>query len=161
MENYMRWSGMLRNAGKKRKIRIACVGIENQTNADPDMPLRVIGYDRAEYRAQLLTDNETNSRYPVVTLVLYFGHKKRWNLPTRLLERVAVPERFRPFVNDYKVNLFEIAFLSREQVNLFQSDFRIVADYCVQRRLYSRTTGICTCARNVAAIKCNDRRSSV
>ena len=42
--------------------------------------------------------------------------------------------RFRPFVNDYKVNLFEIAFLSREQVNLFQSDFRIVADYFVQKR---------------------------
>lgn len=119
---------------KKEKIRIACVGIENQTNADPDMPLRVIGYDGAEYRAQLLADNDTNSRYPVVTLVLYFGYKRRWNLPTCLLERVAVPERFRPFVNDYKVNLFEIAFLSREQVNLFKSDFRIVADYFVQKR---------------------------
>ena len=43
--------------------------------------------------------------------------------------------RFRPFVNDYKVNLFEIVFLSREQVNLFQSDFRIVADYFVQKRV--------------------------
>ena len=42
--------------------------------------------------------------------------------------------RFRPFVNDYKINLFEIVFLSREQVNLFQSDFRIVADYFVQKR---------------------------
>ena len=37
-------------------------------------------------------------------------------------------------MNDYKVNLFEIAFLSREQVNLSQSDFRIVADYFVQKR---------------------------
>ena len=36
---------------KKGNIRIACVGIENQTGADPDMPLRVIGYDGAEYRA--------------------------------------------------------------------------------------------------------------
>ena len=53
---------------------------------------------------------------------------------SRLLERAAVPERFRLFVNDYKVNLFEIAFLSREQVNLSQSDFRIVADYFVQKR---------------------------
>ena len=53
---------------------------------------------------------------------------------SRLLERAAVPERFRLFVNDYKVNLFEITFLSREQVNLSQSDFRIVADYFVQKR---------------------------
>lgn len=35
---------------KMGNIRVACVGIENQTGADPDMTLRVIGYDGAEYR---------------------------------------------------------------------------------------------------------------
>lgn len=30
--------------------------------------------------------------------------------------------------------MFEIAYLSDEQVNCFQSDFRIVADYFVQKR---------------------------
>lgn len=118
---------------KKGNIRVACVGLENQTEADPDMPLRVIGYDGAEYRAQLLSGRDTG-RYPVVTLVLYFGHKKRWSAPTNLLARVSVPDVFKPFVNDYKINLFEIAYLTREQVNLFQSDFRIVADYFVQKR---------------------------
>ena len=39
-----------------------------------------------------------------------------------------------PAVSDYKVNLFEIAYLTREQVALFQSDFGIVADYFVQKR---------------------------
>ena len=118
---------------KKEQIRLACIGVENQTGIDPDMPLRVIGYDGAEYRAQLL-EKENAVRYPVVTLVLYFGHKKHWNQARSLLERVDVPERFRPFVNDYKINLFEIAYLTREQVELFQSDFRIVADYFVQKR---------------------------
>lgn len=115
---------------KKEQIRLACIGVENQTGSDPDMPLRVIGYDGAEYRAQL----ERTERYPVVTLVLYFGHKKHWNQAVSLLERVKVPEKFRPFVNDYKINLFEIAYLTHEQVELFQSDFRIVADYFVQKR---------------------------
>ena len=32
------------------------------------------------------------------------------------------------------MNLFEIAYLSDEQVQMFQSDFRIVADYFVQMR---------------------------
>lgn len=118
---------------KKEQIRLACIGVENQTGIDPDMPLRVIGYDGAEYRAQLL-EKENAVRYPVVTLVLYFGHKKHWNQAKSLLERVDVPEKFRPFVNDYKINLFEIAYLTREQVELFQSDFRIVADYFVQKR---------------------------
>ena len=37
-------------------------------------------------------------------------------------------------MNDYKINLFEIAYLTREQVNWFRSDFKIVADYFVQMR---------------------------
>ena len=115
---------------KKGNIRVACVGFENQTQADPDMPLRVMGYDGAEYRAQLAG----GSRYPVVTLVLYFGYKKHWDKPLRLKERLDIPPRFEPFVNDYKINLFEVAYLTHEQVELFQSDFRIIADYFVQKR---------------------------
>lgn len=45
-----------------------------------------------------------------------------------------IPEELKPYINDYKVNLFEIAWLSDEQVEMFQSDFRIVADYFVQMR---------------------------
>ena len=117
---------------KKGNIRVACIGFENQTQADPDMPLRIMGYDGAEYRSQL-TDSET-SRYPVVTLVLYFGYKKHWDKPLSLKERLSIPPEFEPFVNDYKVHLFEVAYLTHEQVELFQSDFRIVADYFVQKR---------------------------
>ena len=118
----------------KSNIRIACVGLENQTEPDADMPLRVFGYDGAEYRAQLMKENQGKPRYPVVTLVLYFGHEKRWNKPLTLHEAANVPEIFRPFVPDMKINLFEIAYLTREQVKLFQSDFGIVADYFVQMR---------------------------
>ena len=32
---------------KKEELRIALVGFENETKADPDMPIRVIGYDGA------------------------------------------------------------------------------------------------------------------
>ena len=119
---------------KKGNIRVACLGLENQTEPDADMPLRVMEYDGAEYRAQLLKDNTARSRYPVITLVLYYGYKKRWNKPKSLKERLDIPLEFEEFVNDYKINLFEIAYLTRAQVNLFQSDFRIVADYFVQMR---------------------------
>ena len=40
----------------------------------------------------------------------------------------------KPFVPDYPINLFEIAFLTDKQLSLFQSDFGIVADYFVQMR---------------------------
>lgn len=118
----------------KSNIRIACVGLENQTEPDADMPLRVFGYDGAEYRAQLTKENQGKPRYPVVTLVLYFGHEKRWDKPLTLHEAANVPDVFKPFIPDMKINLFEIAYLQREQVKLFRSDFRIVADYFVQKR---------------------------
>lgn len=119
---------------KKGNIRLACIGMENQTREDPDMPLRVIGYDGAEYRSQLLAEHTSGHRYPVVTLVLYFGHEKRWGQPLSLKERLEIPQEFDKYVNDYKLNLFEIAYLPREKVELFRSDFRIVADYFVQKR---------------------------
>jgi hypothetical protein len=37
-------------------------------------------------------------------------------------------------VSDYKINVFEIAYLTDEQVKMFKSDFRLIADYFVQIR---------------------------
>lgn len=99
---------------------------------DADMPIRVMGYDGAAYRNQLKKDSE--ERYPVITLVLYFDYKKRWNKSLHLVDCFDIPEELKPYINDYHVNLFEIAYLTREQVNMFQSDFKIVADYFVQMR---------------------------
>ena len=109
---------------------ISLIGFENQTEADWDMPLRVLGYEGADYRNQL---SEKGGLYPVVTLVLYFGEEP-WTGPRSLYERVRVPDEMKPFVSNHRVNLFEISFLTDEQVERFTSDFRIVADYFVQMR---------------------------
>lgn len=111
------------------KIKICIFGLENQTKVDLDMPLRIIGYDGVNYRSQL----EESGRYPVVTLVLYFGIQ-RWK-SRNLLSRLEIPCELRDYVNDYKINVFEIAWLEPKQLELFTSDFRIVADFFVQKRL--------------------------
>ena len=107
---------------------ISLIGFENQTEADWDMALRVLGYEGADYRGQL---SAGQGLYPVVTLVLYFGDSP-WTAPRTLFERVSVAEGLKPFVNDYRVNVFEVPRLTAEQVEQFKSDFRIVADYFVQ-----------------------------
>ncbi|MBQ7416989.1 MAG: Rpn family recombination-promoting nuclease/putative transposase, partial [Acidaminococcaceae bacterium] len=119
---------------KKNDIRIACVGFENQTAPDPLMVLRVLGYDGAEYRAQCLKENEDKPPYPVITLVLYFGCERRWTEAKTLNEAVNVPELFKPYITNTKINVFEVAWLEEDQVRRFKSDFRIVADYFVQKR---------------------------
>lgn len=39
-----------------------------------------------------------------------------------------------PYVNDYHIHVFEIAWLPDEQINQFQSDFRVVARYFSEKR---------------------------
>ena len=110
-------------------VRIAFLGMENQTAYEKRIPLRVIGYDGAAYRAQL----SERKCYPVISLILYFGDKP-WGKSRSLYDAVEVPEEFRPFVNDYKINVFEIAHLPEEAISYFHSDFKIVVDYFVHRR---------------------------
>lgn len=116
---------------KNSEVRIAVIGLENQTDIDADMPLRVIGYDGAAYRSQLI--NKKKERYPVITMVLYFG-KDNWNENLSLSDRLYIPENLAPYFNDYRINVFEIANLSEDKIKGFQSDFYVVADYFWQKR---------------------------
>lgn len=98
------------------------------------MPLRVISYDGASYKQQLL-DEKAKQRYPVTTIVLYFGTKEKRSTPKNLLGCFKVLEELKPFVNDYKINVFNIAWLSDKTIDMFQSDFKIVAKYFQTVRL--------------------------
>ena len=119
----------------KNNIRFACIGLENQSEPDPDMPLRVISYDGAEYRAQISKETRSLPRYPVVTLVLYFGHTRRWDAPKSLQDALTIPHEFGNLIPEYPIRLFEIAWLDPETVKKFRSDFRVVADFFVQKRI--------------------------
>ena len=110
-------------------VRIAFLGFENQTKYEKDMALRVIGYDGMAYRAEL----PQKDRYPVISLILYFGDKP-WGKNRTLYDVIEIPEEFKPFVSDYKINVFEIAHLPEEAIGYFHSDFKIVVDYFVHKR---------------------------
>ena len=114
------------------QIRLAAIGFENQTVDEADMPLRVMSYDAAGYRAQI--SNGSDRRYPVVSLVLYYGYKKKWSKAKTLYDRLEAPDELKRYVFDYGMNLFQIAYLDDSTVAKFKSDFRFVADYYVQMR---------------------------
>jgi hypothetical protein len=94
------------------------------------MPLRNFGYEGASYRSQL----DSRELYPVVTLVLYFGTQERWTEPRTLKGLVNVPDYLDKYVNDIKINVYEIAWLDDETINKFTSDFRLVAQFFVDKR---------------------------
>ena len=45
---------------------------------------------------------------------------------SRLKQCLDIPPELEQYVNDYKVNVFSVAYLSPEKVRQFKSDFRIV-----------------------------------
>ncbi len=133
---------------KSRNINLVIMGVENQTKPERDMPFRCMSYDGASYRSQMLKTKEktvrgkkktvkAKERYPVVTIVLYFGEKP-WRYPLELkksfwpeLPKNEITTVLENYIADYKVNLFDIPRLPQETVKLFRSDFRVVADYFV------------------------------
>ena len=118
---------------KNGEIRISILGVENQTVQDYNMPLRVISYDGASYKQELL-DKKLTQKYPVATLVLYFGIDSKWKAPKKLHDCFKIPDELKPFVSDYKINVFDIAWLSDETIDMFKSDFKFVAKYFQTKR---------------------------
>ena len=117
---------------KDGKVRITLFGIENQTAVDRLMPFRVLAYDGASYKSQITAGNK--SILPVITFVLYFG-KERWKGPRSLKAGLNIPKELEPYVSDYSINVFEISWLSNEQIRMFKSDFKVVAEFFVQKRI--------------------------
>jgi len=118
-------------------VSIALLGLENQTTADREMPFRVMGYDGANYKEQVVRraaarrKNEPMSPfYPVLTLVLYFG-PEHWNGPRTLKECLpkGLPAEIEALIPDYPIHVVEVAFFTDEELNRFHSDFRSLAEF--------------------------------
>lgn len=117
---------------KDCNVELAICGIENQTKIERNMPFRIMAYDGAAYRSQLLEHQE--QMLPVVTLVLYFGTNKRWDQPIRLKELLSIPEGMEEYINDYKIIVVNVAWLTDNQIEMFQSDFKVVAKFFCEKR---------------------------
>lgn len=70
---------------------------------------------------------------PIITLVLYFG-EKHWNRKLNLRDLMQIPDSLKQLVNDIHINVYEIAWLTEEQLSKFKSDFGIVARFFVEKR---------------------------
>lgn len=121
---------VLKHYGKAEFV-ICSMGIENQSTIDRTMPIRIMGYDYATYRAQL---SQEQKPVPVITIVLNFSNA-RWNGAKSLHEMFDIPEKLKPFVQNYQIWVFDIAFLDDEVIECFTSDFKAVAKFFKARRL--------------------------
>ena len=117
---------------KEKEVELAICGIENQSNVKKYMPFRIIGYDGAAYRSQLLDDRK--EILPVMTIVLYFGTDHHWRGKKNIKGLMKIPEGLDEYINDYEMKVFEIAWLTEAEISHFHSDFKVVANFFVQKR---------------------------
>lgn len=112
---------------------IAALGIENQSDYDRAMPVRILGYDSAGYRAQM--EHKCRSLHPVITIVLNFSDH-RWGKVKSLRDLMGeIPQELEPYFQDYRIFVFDVAFLPDDVIESFQSDFKVVARIFKNRRL--------------------------
>ena len=44
---------------------------------------------------------------------------------------MKIPEGLKEYINDYEMKVFEIAWLTEEEISRFHSDFKVVANFFV------------------------------
>ena len=128
---------------KKENVVISLIGIENQDIPDEDMVFRVISYDGASYRTQLVEKERRKRKketeningkvdiFPVITFVIYYGEEE-WRYETTLHKRLNLGSELKHYVSDYSINLIDLKKLSEDDINKFKKDFKLIADYMVK-----------------------------
>jgi hypothetical protein len=107
-------------------VEYALLGVEDQEHIHYALPFKIEGYDVTTYDRQykqlkrhyadtehlkgneLMSGIKKNDKFtPVITVVVYFGSEP-WDGPTCLYDMLNLPDKLKPFVNNFKVNLVEV-----------------------------------------------------
>ena len=134
------------------ELGIIVLGLENQTNIDPTMPIRMMGYNWARYRYEV--KQVCRRRWPcpklppskellapVFSHVLNFSIKHKWEWPLALSDIVNVPPGLEEFFQDYKITVTNVAWLTPEERSQLTGDFRILVDALCELRETGKLTG--------------------
>ena len=134
-------------------VDFAIWGLENQAKIHYAMPLRHMLGDSFSYlkeyneiaaknKAQkdfessdefLSNFRKTDRLHPVISLCVYYGEKE-WDGPFCLADMLEIPEKLKPLVSDYKLNLLQLR--ASGSLRFHNSDVETVFD--VSRSIYER-----------------------
>lgn len=105
------------------------LGMENQSNIDPNMMLRIVSYDGAIYRDQHLKieAKKLKRAYPVFNIILYYGNSSKYDGTVHLRDLFGVlPESALPFNSDYTAQIINVKNLTKATLDTLNGDAKIV-----------------------------------
>ena len=123
---------ILKHYRDQANLQISSFGIENQSDTDRMMPVRVMNYDAASYLEQAKAGRKRIA--PVLTIVLNMS-ERRWCKEKSLHDLIETDMELLPYIQDYKIVVYDIAYLEEEVIDRFQSDFKEVALFFRKKRL--------------------------
>ena len=126
----------------KQDTPIAIIGIENQSDIDAFMPIRVYNYDSVDEKIGMIhyleaqkTNQPCIKPVPAMTIVLYFGIKQKWRKPLTLSDCIDIPRELSPYIANHRILVVNLAWISPKTIKKLKSDIRIVVEMLRQLRL--------------------------
>ena len=124
------------------KNKYLLLGIENQTKVDYKMVTRCMLYDTLSYVRQIddidisrkndkikLNKNNNYLLSPVITIVIYFSHKK-WNAKKDLYSMLDISDDLiLQYVSNYKLNIIEPYNMTEKDFNMLDNDLSILFEF--------------------------------
>ena len=78
-------------------------------------------FDKHEYLSRMKRGQKF---IPVITLVIYFGRERLWDGARNLHSMLDIGNDLRPFVNDYRLNLFD--YHDYDNFEIFKTEIRLI-----------------------------------
>ncbi|MFA1014231.1 Rpn family recombination-promoting nuclease/putative transposase [Dubosiella newyorkensis] len=110
---------------KENKL-IYIVGIENQTQKDATLSLRIMNCNSVMYQRFL---SRKQKPVPVITFVLYFGIEKAWDQARSIHEILDIPKELKRFIPDFRAEVIDLGALSNEMIDSLKSDLKEIARF--------------------------------
>lgn len=128
-------------------------GLENQEKIHYAMPLRHMIGDAFSYLKEyneiaaknkkdksfsssdefLSNFKQSDRLHPIITICVYYGEKE-WDGPFSLTDMLEIPEKLKPLVSDYRMNLLQLR--TSDKLSFHNPDVNTVFD--ISRAIYER-----------------------
>lgn len=149
-------------AGDGMPVRLAYLGIENQTAIDKAMVVRTLSYTANSYKQQCdniaiarrainkQLDNATTdsqkellqkalNQYsisnlcPTITLILNFS-KQKWKQNLTLADLISDSNPFKPYIQNFKIHVVNVLYLSDTEIEELTNDFKALVSFLAKSK---------------------------
>lgn len=110
---------------------VCLIGLENQTDKDASMSLRVLAYNIIGLLNWL---KEHDNPVPILMIVLYYSIKYPWTETKSVFEYLELDEQWTQYLPDFRTEVIDLGDPNDDRSEMLTSDFRLIARWIKEMR---------------------------